>query len=90
MTSSLCAGTTRKWSVLQQRLGVNVDVIAWPFGVYDEELLQAGIDAGYVAGVTLNRRVATASDPIMALPRIPVTDAASGRQFAALLPSDSR
>lgn len=77
---------TRSKSVLEQRLGVNVDVIAWPFGVYDEELLQLGIDAGYVAGVTLDRRVATGSDSIMALPRLLVTDAASRRQFAALLP----
>jgi peptidoglycan/xylan/chitin deacetylase (PgdA/CDA1 family) len=80
---------TRSKEVLQQRLGVNVDVIAWPFGVYDEELLQTAPDAGYVAGVTLDRRVSTASDPIMALPRFLVTDAASGREFAALLPSES-
>jgi peptidoglycan/xylan/chitin deacetylase (PgdA/CDA1 family) len=80
---------TRSKTVLEQRLGGNVDVIAWPFGVYDEELLQIGIDAGYVAGVTLDRRVATPGDPIMALPRFLITDAASGRQFAALLPSES-
>jgi peptidoglycan/xylan/chitin deacetylase (PgdA/CDA1 family) len=80
---------TRSKTVLEQRLGAKVDVIAWPFGVYDEELLQIGVDAGYVAGVTLDRRVATTSDPIMALPRFLVTDAASGRRFAALLPSES-
>jgi peptidoglycan/xylan/chitin deacetylase (PgdA/CDA1 family) len=77
-------------AVLGQRLHVTVDVIAWPFGVYDEELLEIGVDAGYVAGVTLDRRVATGGDPIMALPRFLVTDAASGRHFAALLPSESR
>jgi peptidoglycan/xylan/chitin deacetylase (PgdA/CDA1 family) len=81
---------TRSKAVLEQRVGVNVDVIAWPFGVYDEDLLQIGGDAGYVAGVTLDRRVATPSDHIMALPRLLVTDAASGHHFAALLPSESR
>jgi peptidoglycan/xylan/chitin deacetylase (PgdA/CDA1 family) len=79
---------TRSKAVLDQRLGVNVDVIAWPFGVYDEKLLQIGVDAGYRAGVTLDRRVATAGDPIMALPRFLITDAASGRRFAALLPPE--
>jgi peptidoglycan/xylan/chitin deacetylase (PgdA/CDA1 family) len=79
---------TRSKAVLDQRLGVNVDVIAWPFGVYDEELLQVGVDAGYLAGVTLDRRVATDSDPIMALPRFLITDAASGWHFAALLPPE--
>lgn len=75
--------------VLQQRLGANADVIAWPFGVYDEELLRIGADTGYAAGMTLRHRVATASDPLMALPRFLVTDAASGRQFAALLPAQA-
>lgn len=79
---------TRSKAVLEQRLGAHVDVIAWPFGIHDEELLQIGVDAGYFAGVTLDRRVATANDPIMALPRFLVTDAASGQQFAALLPSE--
>jgi len=79
---------TRSKAAIEQRLGVHVDVIAWPFGVYDEELLQVAADAGYVAGVTLDRRTATARDPIMALPRFLITDAASGRHFAALLPSE--
>jgi peptidoglycan/xylan/chitin deacetylase (PgdA/CDA1 family) len=54
---------TRSKTVLERRLDVNVDVIAWPFGVYDEELLQIGVDAGYVAGVTLDRRRATSPIP---------------------------
>jgi peptidoglycan/xylan/chitin deacetylase (PgdA/CDA1 family) len=77
---------TRSKTVLHQRLGATADVIAWPFGVYDEELLQIGRDAGYTAGVTLKHRVATGSDRLMVLPRFLVTDAASGKQFAALLP----
>jgi peptidoglycan/xylan/chitin deacetylase (PgdA/CDA1 family) len=78
---------TRSKAVLEERLRVKVDVIAWPFGVYDEELLQLGAEAGYVAGVTLERHVATVSDRIMALPRFLVTDATAGSAFAALLPS---
>lgn len=77
---------TRSRAVLHQRLGATADVIAWPFGVYDEELLQMGLDAGYIAGLTLKHRVATGSDRLMVLPRFLVTDAASGKHFAALLP----
>ncbi len=80
---------TRSRAVLRQKLGVDAECIAWPFGVYDQELLGIGVAAGYVAGVTLDRRVATADDPIMALPRFLVTDAAVDRRFAALLPSES-
>jgi peptidoglycan/xylan/chitin deacetylase (PgdA/CDA1 family) len=78
---------SRSKAVLEERLGTTADVIAWPFGVYDEELLQIGLDTGYAAGVTLKHRVATASDRLMVLPRFLVTDAATGRNFAALLPS---
>lgn len=81
---------TRSRAVIARRLAVCVDVIAWPFGVYDEALLQMAADAGYVAGATLDRRTVTAGDPIIALPRFLVTDAASGRNFASLLPSELR
>jgi hypothetical protein len=73
-------------AAIAHRLGVCVDVIAWPFGVSDEELLRLGADAGYGVGVTLDRRTVTAAARIIALPRVLITDAASGRTFAALLP----
>jgi peptidoglycan/xylan/chitin deacetylase (PgdA/CDA1 family) len=76
----------RPRTVLGQKLGADVDLIAWPFGIYDDELLRLAAQSGYVAGLTLDGRVATASDSIMALPRFLVTDAASGRRFAAMLP----
>jgi peptidoglycan/xylan/chitin deacetylase (PgdA/CDA1 family) len=79
---------SRSKAVLAQRLGGPVDIIAWPFGVYDEDLLQMAVDAGYVAGVTLDRRAVTARDPAIALPRFLITDAASGRNFAAVLTSE--
>ena len=78
---------TRSKAILQQRLGVNAAVVAWPFGIYDDELLQIGADAGYTAGFTIKHRVATHTDPIMAVPRFLVTEADSGRRFTALLPS---
>ncbi len=79
----------RPRTVLTQKLGVAVDLIAWPFGIYDEELLRLAAQSGYVAGLTLDARVITASGSIMALPRFLVTDAASGKRFAAMLPPQS-
>jgi peptidoglycan/xylan/chitin deacetylase (PgdA/CDA1 family) len=76
----------RPRTVLTKRLGGNVDLIAWPFGIYDEELLRLAAQAGYVAGLTLDARLVTASGSLMALPRFLVTDAASGKRFAAMLP----
>lgn len=59
------------------------------FGTYDEDLLRLAAQCGYVGGVTLDRLVVSAGDSIMALPRFLVTDAAWGRGFAAMLPSES-
>jgi peptidoglycan/xylan/chitin deacetylase (PgdA/CDA1 family) len=77
-------------AVLKNKLGVDADLLAWPFGIYDDELIRVAADAGYLAGFTLDRRLVTARDPIMALPRFLVTDRASGRTFAAMLPREKR
>ena len=79
----------RPRTVLKQKLGADVDLLAWPFGIYDEELLRLAAESGYVAGLTLDARVITGSESVMALPRFLVTDAASGTRFAALLPPHS-
>ena len=76
-------------TVLKQKLGADVDLLAWPFGIYDEELLGLAGQSGYVAGLSLDARVITASSSVMALPRFLVTDAASGKKFTAMLPPQS-
>ena len=54
---------------LQRELDVKVDMLAWPFGIYDEWLIRKAIGAGYVAGFTMDRRHASPSENLMALPR---------------------
>jgi len=54
---------------LQRELDVKVDMLAWPFGIYDDWLIRKGIDAGYMAGFTMERRHTSPSENIMALPR---------------------
>ncbi len=76
----------RPRTVLEQKVGADVNLLAWPFGIYDEELLRLAAESGYVAGLTLDGRVVTAGTSIMALPRFLVTDAAMGKKFAAMLP----
>ena len=79
----------RPRTVLKQKIGVDADLLAWPFGIYDEELLRLAAQSGYVAGLTLDARAITASSSLMALPRFLVTDSASGKRFAAMLPPQS-
>jgi peptidoglycan/xylan/chitin deacetylase (PgdA/CDA1 family) len=54
---------------LERELHVNVDMLAWPFGIYDEELVNKAIGAGYVAAFSMDRHLADSSDNIMTLPR---------------------
>ena len=72
-------------AVLDQRLGGNVDLLAWPFGIYDAELMHSASAAGYVAAFSIERRPVTQADKAMALPRYIVTDADRGERFEALL-----
>lgn len=56
-------------SVLEQRLAGRVDLLAWPFGIHDEELEEEAGRAGYVAAFTIERRHVTGAEEPMALPR---------------------
>ena len=77
-------------AVLRDKLQVEANLIAWPFGIYDDELIAMARETGYIAGFTLERRMVTSRERIMALPRFLVTDSASGRAFASMLPQGQR
>jgi peptidoglycan/xylan/chitin deacetylase (PgdA/CDA1 family) len=72
-------------AILRERLGIDANLLAWPFGIHDDELAAWARDCGYRAALTLERRAVTATDQLMALPRFLVTDADVGPRFAALL-----
>jgi peptidoglycan/xylan/chitin deacetylase (PgdA/CDA1 family) len=72
-------------AVLEQRFGEKVDLLAWPFGIRDDQLDQWAQAAGYVAAFTIERRPVTRSDKIMALPRFIVTNLDRGERFVSLL-----
>lgn len=74
--------------VLAQRLGVDADLLAWPFGIYDDELLAAAAEAGYAAAFTIERRHPNASDRPLALPRYMMTDAVGMHEFRRILKSN--
>lgn len=71
---------------LEQRLGRRVSAMAWPFGLYSDDLIARARRAGYVAAFTLDRRCVTRADDPLALPRFLVTETtwrAAFRQFTA-------
>ena len=64
-------------TVLRAKLGVEADMLAWPFGIYDDDLMRRAGAAGYVAAVTLDARPVNPADRRLALPRFLVTSAMS-------------
>ena len=72
-------------SALKQRLGVEADVLAWPFGIHDPELEAAAAAAGYHASLALGERRARDTDPPQALPRFLIADATGVNGLANLI-----
>ena len=71
--------------VLQQHDAGAVDMLAWPFGIHSDELLQAARQAGYVAAFSIERRPVTPDEQRLALPRFLITDDDVGARFLRLL-----
>lgn len=72
-------------SRLETEMGTKVDMLAWPFGIYDDYLIRKATESGYSATFTIERRHATASDSVLKLPRYLLVNADSGKAFVQLL-----
>jgi peptidoglycan/xylan/chitin deacetylase (PgdA/CDA1 family) len=59
---------------LEKEFHSKVDLLAWPFGIHDEELMRLAQEAGYVAAFTMERREVKAPENMMALPRYLLAD----------------
>jgi peptidoglycan/xylan/chitin deacetylase (PgdA/CDA1 family) len=80
----------RSRAVLEQHVGTPPSLLAWPFGVYEDEAIEIARECGYTAGFTLGARGVTPGTNLMTLPRFLVTDKAVGKAFAAMLPPEPR
>jgi peptidoglycan/xylan/chitin deacetylase (PgdA/CDA1 family) len=76
---------TQSKLTLERMLGCRVDLLAWPFGIYDDELIQMAAHSGYVAAFTIERRAVRESDSIMALPRFLIEDSMDRKAFNRML-----
>ena len=74
---------------LEKELGGKVDMLAWPFGICDEDLMGRAKADGYVAAFTIERHHASQADNIMALPRYIIVNADREKLFEGLLRGDA-
>ncbi len=70
---------------LERELGGKVDMLAWPFGIYDDELISRAMAAGYIAAFTIERRHAMNAENVMTIPRYILTDRERDKAFGMLL-----
>ncbi len=74
-------------AILEKNLGTKVDMLAWPFGIYDDYLEKEAKDAGYVAAFSIERRLVTKSDAkdMFSLPRYLMANSDGTKNFAAIV-----
>ena len=72
-------------AILEKRFGTGVDLLAWPFGIYDDYLESAAQKAGYVAAFSIDRRQAGKSEKLLALPRYLMTNGDGVKGFEAII-----
>ncbi len=70
---------------LEKELGVDIDMLAWPFGIYNDWLMAKAKDAGYVAAFSIEARHAGENEAIMKLPRYLLTNADKGTVFEKIV-----
>jgi len=70
---------------LEREMAQRVDMLAWPFGIYDPWLMERAAAAGYAAAFTIERRPVTRKDHPMAMPRYPMADTDRWKVFEAIL-----
>ena len=75
---------------LEKELNVRVNMLGWPFGIYDDDLIHKAKEAGYVATFTMERHHAGTLDNVMALPRYLMTNGDTGRTLATILANSPR
>jgi peptidoglycan/xylan/chitin deacetylase (PgdA/CDA1 family) len=72
-------------AILEKKMGTKVDMLAWPFGIYDPELEKDAAKAGYVVAFSIERRFDSKSEPIMAQPRYLMANSDGVKGFAAIV-----
>lgn len=72
-------------AVLEKKMATKVDLLAWPFGIYDEELEKEAQKAGYVAAFSIDRRHASKAEKMLEQPRYLMQNGDGLKGFEAIV-----
>jgi len=71
-------------ATLEKKMGHGIKYLAWPFGIYDEDLLKKAAEAGYDMAFSIDNHNAKAGLDNMAQPRYMIVDAYDLKRFASI------
>lgn len=74
-------------AALEKRFGTQVNVLAWPFGIYDDDLLARAKTAGYAAAFSIDGKPVRSGEHMQALPRFLMNNSHQGKVFAQMVAS---
>jgi peptidoglycan/xylan/chitin deacetylase (PgdA/CDA1 family) len=72
-------------AVLEKKMGTSIDLLAWPFGIYNDELEKAAEQAGYQMAFSIDGRHARLSDHAMSVPRYMIVHQQNKKDFEAIM-----
>lgn len=72
-------------AALEKRFGTQVNVLAWPFGIYDDDLLARANAAGYAAAFSIDGKPVRSGEHMQALPRFLMNNSHQGKVFAQMI-----
>ncbi len=71
--------------ILDEKMGINVTLLAWPFGIYNDYLENEAAKAGYAMAFTIGYHTANKSFKPMAQPRFMIVDKLSDQTYKIIL-----
>lgn len=73
--------------ILEEKMGKPITLLAWPFGIYNDNLEQEAAKAGYVMAFSIDAIPATRSHQAMAQPRYMIVAPQNMKMFEAIIKS---
>ena len=71
--------------LLEEKLGTQITLLAWPYGIYDSYLEQEAAKAGYVMSFSIDGHTANRSYRPMAQPRFMIIEGQSMKTFITIV-----
>jgi peptidoglycan/xylan/chitin deacetylase (PgdA/CDA1 family) len=71
--------------VIDKKLGTNINLLAWPYGIYNDYLEKEAAKAGYIMAFSIDARPANRSENMMSQPRYMIVAGQSMKTFAAIV-----